>query len=89
MPSMASGSNPEPPSHHSNSNHEDCPDQLKNSEEASRQLSFAILHPLELENLGSAISYLKFSLTKIFVKEGRLNASSYPPPFLLFSALLN
>ncbi len=90
MPSTASETeHSQPTSHHSTSNNGDCPDQLKSSEEESRPLSFAILHVVELENLGSCTDLFKSSLPKIFTKEGWLKPSSYPPPFLLFSSLLN
>jgi hypothetical protein len=90
MPSFA-GEAPhsQPVSHHPTSHDGNCPDQLKNSEEESRPFSFDILDFVELEKLGSGPDLFKLSLSKVFIQEGSLTPSSYPPLFLLFSSLLN
>lgn len=90
MPSFAGEtSHSQPASHHSTSHDGNCPDQLKSSEEESRPFSFDILDFVELEKLGTGPDLFKLSLSKVFIQEGSLKPSSYPPLFLLFSSLLN
>ena len=79
----------QPTSHHSSSKNSECLDQLKTSEEESKQLSLTLLQAVGLENLGSWTDYFTSRISKSFFKEGTTIPNSYPPPFLLFSVLLN
>lgn len=74
-------------SHHSTSiPHGECPDQLKSSEEQSKELTFALLPIVGLT--GFADIFNPNFLTPLFY-EAPLKPSSHLPLFLLFSVFLN
>jgi hypothetical protein len=90
MPSSATETpHSQPASHHSSSVNRACPDQHKNSEKEFKALTLNVVHVVELDKLEGRTDFFKSSISKIFFKEGTLIPSAYPPPFLLFSVLLN
>ena len=65
---------------------EDCPDQFKNSEERSRDLTYSVLPHTEITELADLY---KSTYSKYFFASSVPQTSSYPLLFLLFSVFLN
>lgn len=76
-------------SHHPSSQDGECPDQFKNAKKQSERFSVVLVQVENLENLGMGIDSFQSRISKHFFKEGTIIPSTYPPPFLLFSVLLN
>ena len=90
MPSLATETHHSQPASPTSSSDENCcPDQLKSSEENSKRVPIVLLPVGGLGSLGSLADHFQSRLSKSFFKESKVSLSSYPPPFILFSVLLN
>lgn len=77
---------PQPASQHSTSNHGDCPDQIKSSEEPSRYLTYDVVAYSKISELAAIY---KSALSQYFYPNSFSFSSSYPLLFLLFGVFLN
>lgn len=90
MPASATDTHhSQPAPNHSSSQNGDCPDQFKNSEKESKPLPVVLFQVDALENFGGWPDSFQSRIFQSFFKASALTPSSYPPPFLRFSVLLN